>query len=62
LMKKFCALVPMKDNRVLEAQQKTLSIRHGWFIILVLSLSELSTCLQEVWNIEKKNVFHNEVC
>jgi hypothetical protein len=60
LMKKAFFLVPMGNNKVLEAQKTTFSSRHGWCIILFLSLGELG--IQEVWNIEKKNISHNGVC
>jgi hypothetical protein len=50
----------MGDNRVLEAKKPTFSRRHGWCIILFLSLDELRICLQNfipTRGVEKLRIF-----
>jgi hypothetical protein len=54
----------MGNNRVLETKKTTFSSRHGWCIMLFLSLGELGIYLQNLiptrgMNIEKKFFSHN---
>jgi hypothetical protein len=48
--------MPMEDNNVLEAKKIAFSSKHGWCIILFLSLGELGICLQNL--ISTRSVEH----
>jgi hypothetical protein len=50
--------MPIGDTKVLEAHKTTFSSRHGWCIILFLSLSELDICPQNL--IPTSGVEHRE--